>query len=111
MHILCGTAPSATSAPRGLAAPHDLRRTNATGLVRSDVDIKTAQKRLGHSDPRLTIGVYAQATEAADRDAATALSSRFRPGQSARIRPARGLFADSRPTPSVHRRKKRAVTR
>ena len=64
---------------------HDLRRTNATGLVQAGVDIKTAQVRLGHSDPRLTIGVYAQATPAADRDAAERLESRFRPGQSERV--------------------------
>ena len=34
------------------------------------IDLKTAQTRLGHSDPRLTLAVYAQATSAADRDAA-----------------------------------------
>jgi integrase len=33
---------------------HDLRRANATGLVVEGIDIKTAQKRLGHTDPRLT---------------------------------------------------------
>jgi integrase len=38
---------------------HDLRRANATGLVLAGVDLKTAQTRLGHSDPRLTIGLYA----------------------------------------------------
>ena len=30
---------------------HDLRRLNATGLVMEGVDVKTAQARLGHSDP------------------------------------------------------------
>jgi hypothetical protein len=49
---------------------HDLRRANATALVSAGVDLKTAQTRLGHSDPRLTLAVYAQATTAADRDAA-----------------------------------------
>jgi len=39
---------------------HDLRRANATALVHAGVDMKTAQARLGHSDPRLTLGVYAQ---------------------------------------------------
>ena len=33
--------------------------------------------RLGHSDPRLTIGVYAQATSDADRAAAAALGDTF----------------------------------
>lgn len=53
---------------------HDLRRANATALVSAGVDLKTAQTRLGHSDPRLSLAVYAavyaQATTAADCDAA-----------------------------------------
>lgn len=53
---------------------HDLRRTNATAMVRMGVDVKTAQARLGHSDPRLTLGIYAQATTDADRAAADLLS-------------------------------------
>ncbi len=56
---------------------HDLRRSNASGLVLAGVDLKTAQTRLGHSDPRLTLGVYAQATSEADRAAADALEDRF----------------------------------
>ena len=39
---------------------HDLRHANATGLVADGVDVKTAQTRLGHSDPRLTLAIYAQ---------------------------------------------------
>ena len=45
---------------------HDLRRANATALVLDNIDLKTAQTRLGHSDPRLTLAVYAQASTAAD---------------------------------------------
>src|SRR5206468_6993070 len=56
---------------------HDLRRANATGLVAAGVDLKTAQTRLGHSDPRLTLGVYAQATNEADQAAANVLGDRF----------------------------------
>ncbi len=56
---------------------HDLRRTNATAMVQAGVDMKTAQVRLGHSDPRLTLGIYAQATTAADRAAADALAERL----------------------------------
>ncbi len=41
------------------------------------VDVKTVQSRLGHSDPRLTLAVYAQATTEADRAAADLLGSRF----------------------------------
>ncbi len=56
---------------------HDLRRANATALVAERVDLKTAQTRLGHSDPRLTLAVYAQATGEADKAAADALGRRF----------------------------------
>jgi integrase len=56
---------------------HDLRRANATGLVLEGVDIKTAQARLGHTDPRLTLGIYAQATTEGDRQAAERLGRRF----------------------------------
>jgi integrase len=56
---------------------HDLRRANATALVLDGIDLKTAQTRLGHSDPRLTPAVYAQATSEADRAAADALGRRF----------------------------------
>lgn len=62
---------------------HDLRRANATGLVAEGVDVKTAQARLGHSDPRLTLAVYAQATSEGDRRAAERMGSRF-------MRPAAG---------------------
>jgi hypothetical protein len=72
---------------------HVLRRTNATALVQEGVDVKTAQERLGHSDPRLTIGLYAQVTKAGERDAADRLGDRFRPGQSAVVRPSRGMDA------------------
>ena len=56
---------------------HDLRRTNATQLVLASVDVKTVQTRLGHADPRLTLAVYAQAVQDADRDAAARLDERF----------------------------------
>lgn len=39
--------------------------------------MKTAQTRLGHSDPRLTLAIYAQATSEADRSAATLIGARF----------------------------------
>ncbi len=48
---------------------HDLRRANATALVLDGVDLKTAEARLGHSDPRLTLAVYTQATTEADKAA------------------------------------------
>lgn len=58
---------------------HDLRRANPTGLVLEGIDLKTAQTRLGHTDPRLTLGIYAQATTKADRQAADRLGDRFLP--------------------------------
>jgi hypothetical protein len=39
--------------------------------------MKTAQVRLGHSDARLTLALYAQAVEAADRQAAETLGRQF----------------------------------
>ena len=59
---------------------HDLRRAAATALVIEGVDMKTAQTRLGHSDPRMTLALYAQASSEADRDAATRIGERYQPG-------------------------------
>jgi integrase len=56
---------------------HDLRRAAATALVGERVDIKTAQTRLGHADPRLTLALYAQATTENDVAAATRLGAKF----------------------------------
>lgn len=56
---------------------HALRRASATALVIEGVDLKTAQTRLGHSDSRLTLNLYAQAVASADRDAADLLAARF----------------------------------
>jgi integrase len=58
---------------------HDLRRANATALLLEGVDVKTAQVGLGHSDPRLTVAVYAQATSEGDQKAAAKLGARFFP--------------------------------
>ena len=58
---------------------HDLRRACATYMVLDGMDAKTAQGRLGHSDPRLTLAIYAQATTEGDRRAAEALSRRLSP--------------------------------
>jgi len=56
---------------------HDLRRAAATAMVAAGVDVRTAQARLGHSDPRLTLSVYAQATDEGDRVAAQRLGAHF----------------------------------
>jgi integrase len=75
---------------------HDLRRANATGMVAGGVDLKTAQTRFGHSDPRLTIGLYAQAVSEADRAAAAGLAARFLPRDG---RAMDGKRAGRRPVP------------
>lgn len=76
--------PAVSSAGLGGLTFHDLRRAGASALVLDGVDIKTAQTRLGHSDPRLTLAIYAQAMSEADRAAAETLGARFavqyRPG-------------------------------
>jgi len=46
-------------------------------LAAEGVDVKTAQTRLGHTDPRLTLAIYAQATTEGDRSAAEKLSARL----------------------------------
>jgi DICT domain-containing protein len=51
--------------------------TTPTAVAIDDVDLRTAQTRLGHSDPRLTLAVYAQASTAADRAAADSLGAHF----------------------------------
>ncbi|MBM3799413.1 MAG: tyrosine-type recombinase/integrase [Actinobacteria bacterium] len=56
---------------------HDLRKFNATVVVSSGVDIKTAQVRLGHADPRLTPGVYALASGEADQRASDSIGRAF----------------------------------
>jgi integrase len=48
---------------------HDLRRANATAMVLAGVDPKTFQTRQGHTDARITLGIYAQATSEGDRAA------------------------------------------
>jgi integrase len=69
--------PAAAKAGLHGASFHDLRRANASTLVAAGVDVKTAQTRLGHSDPRLTLAIYAQAVPEADRAAALALGRKF----------------------------------
>jgi hypothetical protein len=63
-----------------MPAPHtptqkafDKVRTSPRTSFRKGVDVKTAQARLGHSGPRLTLGIYVQATTEGDRAAADLL--------------------------------------
>lgn len=49
---------------------HCLRHTHATMLVAAGANMKTIQKRLGHSNIQTTMQTYAHATEEMDQDAA-----------------------------------------
>jgi integrase len=83
--------PAAKSGGCPGAGFHDLRRANATALVTGGVDLKTAQTRLGHRDPRLTIATYAQAVAEADRRAADSLGETFLKSLVVRPRDARAM--------------------
>jgi integrase len=69
--------PATLAAGCETAGFHDLRRANATVMVAGGVDVKTAQTRLGHSDPRVTLAIYAQAVEESDRRAADMIGDAF----------------------------------
>jgi integrase len=56
---------------------HDLGRANATVMIAERIGVKTAQQRLGHSDIRMTLVLYAKVIESADRSASDLLASRF----------------------------------
>lgn len=57
---------------------HDLRRLNASLLIAHGVDVRTAQSRLGHSDPRLTLDIYAQTLDDSDKAAAESIGEVFK---------------------------------
>jgi hypothetical protein len=46
-------------------------------MVAEGVDVKVAQRRLGHADVRMTLDVYAEALETSERRASEALAARF----------------------------------
>jgi integrase len=56
---------------------HDLRHCAATVMVLSGVDVKTAQTRLGHSSPQVTLAIYARVTSEADRRAADLIGTHY----------------------------------
>ena len=56
---------------------HDLRRTSVSAMVHAGVDVHTAMGRAGHSDVRLTLEAYTQASSEADRNAAEAIAARL----------------------------------
>lgn len=52
---------------------HDLRHFTATQLIGAGVDVRTVADFLGHSDPSLTLRVYAHAIEERNRAAANVM--------------------------------------
>jgi integrase len=78
-HRLCQTIESealAADPPRDESWDfrfHDLRHLSATEMVGKGTDPRTVASRLGHSNPSVTLSVYAHAIEARDRDAAAGL--------------------------------------
>ena len=60
---------------------HDIRRTTATVLVAEQVDMKTIQELMGHSDIRTTMNLYASATPAGRQNAVDALRKHTDSGQ------------------------------
>jgi integrase len=64
---------------------HDLRSMAATALLAANVDVRTAQTRLGHASPTVTLGIYARATVEADRRAAEAVGAALRPDSARRV--------------------------
>ena len=48
-------------------------------MVANGVSVRDAQQILGHADPRLLLGVYAQATEAGMRTATASAAMHFIP--------------------------------
>jgi len=71
--------PATAAACSDGAGFHDLRRLVATTMVVDGIDIKTAQVRFGHSDPRMTLAVCAAAPAEADHTAADRLEQQFFP--------------------------------
>lgn len=69
--------PATTKAGLAGLGFHELRHAAASAMVAAGVDLRTAQVRLGHSDPRLTLSVYAQASPESDRAAADRLGAHF----------------------------------
>jgi integrase len=59
---------------RGVQPVHGWRHATATLLIAGGADIKTTQSRLGHSNPGITLQLYASQVTANDRAAGEALA-------------------------------------
>src|SRR5579885_348493 len=54
---------------------HGLRHQHASLLAQAGVSVKAAQKRLGHSNPLITLDIYTHVLGDADKESATALDT------------------------------------
>ena len=54
---------------------HDLRHSCATSMIANNIDPKTVQTRLGHSNSRITMDLYVHRTQAMDDHAAEIMDS------------------------------------
>jgi integrase len=71
-----GTAWSELSGALGLRVSfHALRHTHASYLIDLGIDPVTISKRLGHSSPAITLGIYAHLFRKDDRKAAAAINA------------------------------------
>jgi len=62
---------------------HGLRHTHASQLIDAGVDVVTISKRLGHSSPVITLGVYAHLFQNSDAKASAAINAALGGGKSA----------------------------
>ena len=53
---------------------HDLRHSHASYLLKNNIDLVSVSKRLGHSNPAITLKVYAQAYQNHDMEVAQAIN-------------------------------------
>jgi integrase len=70
--------------PVGKVTPHSLRRTFASLLLATGADVPYVMAQLGHTDPKMTLGVYARVI-ASKTDHGQALDDLIGAAQSAPI--------------------------
>jgi integrase len=73
----------ATDIDIGSVTFHGLRHTHASQLIDAGVDLVTISRRLGHSSPTITLGVYAHLFQTSDVKAAAAINAALGGGKSA----------------------------
>lgn len=59
--------------------PHDLRHSYCTMLYDAGIDVKTAQKWMGHADPSVTIEIYTHLTAEREKVSVEALEKALNP--------------------------------